>query len=305
MLRARERLDGHAVASRLLADRPWAHETRRIGALGWDFTVRTDVPGLGDHLDSIFAAMAIEGDASHHYSLIRSDRRTWLRHRLYRDSRRILDTPDPTRALAYLLWDINQQVFRSSPDKLLVHAAALEHRGRAALLSAPSEAGKSTLAAGLVERGLGYLSDEAAAIDVETLLVHAYPKALSLRPGSQAVLPHLEPPVTAAVEPFVMGAWQVPPDAIRPDATMREPIAAAWIIVPAYRTGAPTSLEQLSRGEALALLMEQGLNLHHHGRHGFERLAVVVQHCRCARLVFGDLASGCDAVRSMLDDADD
>jgi hypothetical protein len=288
------------VAASVLEERDWEHVTARVRALGWDFDVRTNVPALGRHLDRVFSSMVDAGDAAHHYSLVRTDRGTWQRHRLYRDGRRILDAPDPARTFLHLLWDVNQQTFGHTTDKLIVHAAMLEDDGRALLLSAPSESGKTTLAAGLVERGFGYGSDEATAVDPETLLVHPYAKSLSVDVGSQAFLSHLEPSFDGDIGDYLTGQWQVTPDSIRPGAALRGPIEPAWIITPQYVKGATTELLPLSRAETLALLMEQGLNLHVAGAEGFERLGELVRRCRCARLVMGDLPTACDAVIRMV-----
>ena len=82
---------------------------------------------------------------------------------------------------------------------MLVHAGAVEWDGHAALFPAPMESGKTTLVAGLVRAGARYLSDEAAAIDPETLLVHPFPKSLTIGAGSWEVLADLAP----AVDPEV------------------------------------------------------------------------------------------------------
>jgi hypothetical protein len=292
---------GEEHVSALLSNRSWAHVTPRTRALGWDFAVRTNVPALGRHLDVIFDAMRADGEPSNHYSFVVDERRGWTRHRVYRDGNRILDSPDPGRAFLYLLWDINQRVFRTSPDKLLVHAACVEHEGRALIMSAPSESGKTTLALGLVERGLGYLTDEAAAIDPETLLVHPFPKALSVDVGAQRFLGRFEPAADRSLDDYLRGQWQVAPNRIRPGA-VAAPVEPAWFIVPRYVNGGDTTLAPLARAEALSLLMEQGLNLHHNGRYGFERLGEIVRRSRCFMLIMSDLGSACDAVLRMLDE---
>jgi len=291
------------IAARLLEGRPWAHRTRRVRALGWDFGVRTNVAGLGERLDRVFEAMATGGEPAHWYSFVVSQRPGFQRQRVYRDGVRLLDTPDASRAFLYMLWDINQHVFRSTDDKVLVHASVVEHGGRGVVLSAPSESGKTTLALGLVERGLGYLTDEAAAIHPATGLVHPFPKALSVDTGAQSFLDRYRPEDTG-IEAFLQGQWQVPPSSIRPDAVATAPVRPAWVIVPAYAGGgaAVTRLAPLSRGAALTQLMEQSLNLHVHGRVGFDTLAAAVRSSRCFRLVMGDLPSACDTMERMLDE---
>lgn len=283
----------------LLARRAWTHETPRTVALGWDFAVRTNVAMLGQHLDRVFAALASTGEAAHWYSLVATDRGSWTRHRLYRDGHRLLDTPDGSRAFLHLLWDVNQRVFRSTPDKLLVHASAVTAHGRAVIMAAPPESGKTTLSLGLVERGLGYLSDEAAAIDPETLLVHPFAKSLSVDVGAQPFLERFRPDTDPAIEPYLDGQWQVPPDSIR-DGAVAPPTRPGWIVLPRYVRDGATELVPISRADALGLLMEQGLNLHLHGRLAFERLAEVVRACRCYHLVMADLPSACDTMMTML-----
>lgn len=66
-------------------------------------------------------------------------------------------------------------------DLLFVHAAVLGDENGAILLVAPSGTGKSTTALALAERGLRYLSDELAPVDVERGVVHPYPHALCLK----------------------------------------------------------------------------------------------------------------------------
>jgi hypothetical protein len=85
------------------------------------------------------------------------------------------------------------------------------------------EAGKTTLVAGLVRAGFGYLTDEAGAIERETLLIQPYPKPLSLEPGSWPLFPELEPQADLATDEYKAYEWQVPTAAIRPGALGRSP----------------------------------------------------------------------------------
>jgi hypothetical protein len=67
------------------------------------------------------------------------------------------------------------------PELLFVHAAALEFRGKAYLLAGESGNGKSTTAWGLLHHGFHYLSDELGPIDLNSMQVLAYPRALCLK----------------------------------------------------------------------------------------------------------------------------
>jgi hypothetical protein len=73
----------------------------------------------------------------------------------------------------------------------LVHAAAVEHGGRAALLSGPSGAGKSTSALACLDAGLGHLADDTAIVEPPTWLVHpAYGYAKLTEQAGAELVPH-------------------------------------------------------------------------------------------------------------------
>jgi hypothetical protein len=69
------------------------------------------------------------------------------------------------------------------------HAAVLERDGMALALGGPSQAGKTTLAAHLMNRGWRLLSDEYAFVDANTERVVAFPKLMVVRAVSLPLLP--------------------------------------------------------------------------------------------------------------------
>ena len=54
--------------------------------------------------------------------------------------------------------------------------------------------GKTTLTAALVGEGLAYITDETVCIDPVSLKIEPFSKPLTVKPGSQELLRHLEPP---------------------------------------------------------------------------------------------------------------
>ena len=89
--------------------------------------------------------------------------------------------PDADRLLFHIDKDITIWLQLERRDLFFLHAAAVARGSQVIVLTAPSGTGKSTLVLSLVEKGLEYLSDELAPIDLRTLAVEPYPHALCLK----------------------------------------------------------------------------------------------------------------------------
>jgi hypothetical protein len=87
-------------------------------------------------------------------------------------------------AIVLLMFLMQNHLLRSVRNFFAVHAACLEVSGKGVILTGTSTAGKSTLAAGLLGRGWTVYSDEIAALHRTDCRVHAYPRAMALRPAT-------------------------------------------------------------------------------------------------------------------------
>lgn len=70
---------------------------------------------------------------------------------------------------------------------LLIHAGVLSFAKQGILLVAPSMHGKTTLTLKLLRDGFDFLSDDIAALSLIDNLVHPFPRAFVIRPGSLAM----------------------------------------------------------------------------------------------------------------------
>ncbi len=122
-----------------------------------------------------------------------------------------LNAQDESAVSDYVLWQITHLAIDRSPRYLVVHASAVARDGVAVVFPAEADSGKSTLATILVEAGFDYLTDEATAIDLDTGEVVAYPKPITLDPGSQLLLAHLDPGGLAGSSE----RWRIAPSDIR------------------------------------------------------------------------------------------
>lgn len=279
--------------------------TANFRALDFDFCVESTEEALCNHLNDIYAPLRSGLPATNVYRFIDVGPSPGKdRYFAFFGEERLASGPVPAFPIGYVLWHINHQAVTTNSQVLLLHAACAEQEGRAVILPAPADSGKTTLVAGLVRRGLRYITDEAVALCLHgDRRVLPYPKPLTIERGSWDVLADLRPAVEEIVPGYVAGQWHVSPEAIRRGATGDRAIPR-FVVVPRYAADGPTTLTPLKRVEALRLLAESTFNLETFGRRGFETLARLVRDCDCYQLSVADLERACQLVLGLFDAPD-
>ncbi|HEY1650652.1 MAG TPA: hypothetical protein VGG09_02100 [Acidimicrobiales bacterium] len=285
-----------------------AHCTPNLKALSYRFAVCCDDPSLGAHVDALFAdlgdpdepggASASASPPPHQYRLTASPGRDGVVD-AWRDEELVEPGLAPGDALAWLVWDVNRLAAEQSGQHLLFHAGGLEADGTGILVPAASGSGKSTLTAGLTRAGLGYLSDELVALELDGTgpgRLLPYPKPITVKPGSFAVLAEMDPgPLADGWFGEPGGEWQVP---VGGGAGRRvgDPCAPGFVIFPRYDPAAETALTRLSETEAFFLLALHAVNLLPHGAAGTGALGRLAADCGCYTLALSDLDEACGLV---------
>jgi len=201
-------------------------------------------------------------------------------------------TSDEGEFLYELESDASVAVQRLRQDLYFLHAAAAEMEGRAYLLVAESGGGKSTTLWGMLHHGWSYLSDELAPIELSSMRVHAYPRALCLkrRPPREFPLPAatFETPRTLHV-----------PIEHLPQVSQLEscPLAAVYFVKHGPGAGAP-AVRAISPGEAGARLYANTLNQLAHANAGLDAAVRIAQCVPSFWLDSADLAATCALIRS-------
>jgi hypothetical protein len=209
------------------------------------------------------------------------------------EGERFVATDGAPDFMRLVLWQLNRLAAQGSDD-LLLHTGVVSRAGRALLLAGDSGSGKSTLVAGLVRDGYNYLSDEIACIDVEGS-VRPYPRPISLRAGSFAAFPELEPTLPAALDDLRDGSWHLPPDAVRAGC-VGGPAKIDRIAFIRYRAGVRVDVRPLHRAEALTRLLEQRLPSRLPGSGALRRMAGGMQDVRCFEIEYGSVGEAVDAI---------
>lgn len=284
---------------------PWLTQSPTYSALGWTFQLRSTDAELGHHLERILRPLRSPVEAAcervHVYSFIADGIAGGSAGAVYLDQDKLRWSPSPDVLLRLLIWHINQSAIRvGGLEHVLLHAGVVELHGRGVLLVAPEDHGKTTLTAALVRDGFGYLSDEVAAIDPRSLVVRAYPKSLSLDPGSWTVHAALAPEVPDSVSAFARSQWQVPAEDIRPGSARAE-VEPTVIVLPRYTPGQPTAMRAIPRAEAMLLMAQQCFTWAEAAPRSFHTLARLLRRTSVFRMDVSCLDEASARIRAEVD----
>jgi hypothetical protein len=193
---------------------------------------------------------------------------------------------------------------------LAVHAAALVHRDGALIVAGKSGAGKTTVALGLVRRGLGLLSDELAVLETETGVVLPYRRSLHVRPQTVDLVPELgfleERPrhqLGGGIE------WALSQDelgqVLSAAAAVAAPLRAVLLLDGTPDPGRSGILTPLPPAVAALELLRSTWKASIDFEGTMATIVRLVSQARCGRLAVGELESTLDAVTGWLEDGSD
>ncbi len=211
---------------------------------------------------------------------------------LERDGRRVRTARWPDGLVDIVLWEVFHDAIRDEIGSVAIHAGAVSYRGRGIVFPAPMNTGKTTLVGALICAGFDYLSDEAALIEMGGTLL-PFLKPLTFEPGSYDLLPQLR---ALSENGSGLRRQHVMADELRLGSSGTA-CEIGWVVTFSRRAGAPTTLEPLTPGEALAALAKNSFNLHRLGARGIDTLGSVVRGATALHLEVGDLQ---DAVQAIL-----
>ncbi len=182
---------------------------------------------------------------------------------------------------------------------LLLHAGVVERDGRALVMTGESGSGKSTLAALLSTRGWRLLADEFALVEPATGLIHPFPRPVSLKNASIALLGAALP--DSRFGPLLRGTPKGDLRHLIPDAEalarMDEPARPALLLFP--RHGFANAERAVARSEAFVRLTGASTNYQALGEAGFRALTRLVREVRAAAIDYPDTATALAQVEGL------
>jgi hypothetical protein len=201
-----------------------------------------------------------------------------------------------------LMDQIRISCYENVKDYVLFHSGAVVKDGRAILLPAQSESGKTTLTLGLMSYGYRYLTDEVASIHRETLEVVPYQRPIFVWHWSSP----LRKDVGKKFRIFryrdrdnADWRWQyiVPQDgAVMPRDSRWE---VDWIIFPRYTPKGKTALKSISAAQAVVYLMQNCWNQSLFPDGGLKICIELARRARCYTLEMGNLDRACELIEDL------
>jgi hypothetical protein len=178
-------------------------------------------------------------------------------------------------------------------DLYFLHASALEFGSGVVILAGSSGNGKSTTCWAMTNNGFGYLSDELAPINLNTMQVHPFPHSLCLKshPPAGYELPEtiLDAGPTLHVSPLDIATVVNEP----------RPIRAVLFVQYDPELDKP-QLTRMSAAVAATNLFTHALNPLAHANDGLAAAAAIVKPLACAELRTAGLDDTCELIREFL-----
>lgn len=207
---------------------------------------------------------------------------------------------DATSAAEHVLWLVNHGAVIDSGGHLLLHAGAVAGPGGAVAIAGSPDAGKSTLTATCVGRGMTYLTDEAAR--VEGGLVMPYPKPISLDDRAIELVASATGGDAVALRRAAVGERNrhVAPTALGAVATAAEPLRA--LVLPDRHRHERDLSPPLGATDAALAIAEVAFDLAGGGQVALDELVALAQRTSVVRLATGDLVWAADQVAALVGD---
>lgn len=273
--------------------------------------IRSTIPFLADSLALLYAdhdLVELSEFADFHVRVaLPSNFRRWFNRQVIfeYDGFEAFNPLPFDQAFPMLEWGLNWCVSNFAHHYLTIHAAVVEKNGCAAILPAPPGSGKSTLCAGLINRGWRLLSDELTLVDLRSGMIHPLVRPVSLKNKSIEVIQTFVPGVvmSSPIHDTTKGTVAHIKPPAESVARSDEPARPKWIVFPTFQLNAPTSLERFPKSRAFMRLADYSFNYSLLGTTGFDSVATLIDACECYEFsysvldeaieTFDNLAIGC------------
>jgi hypothetical protein len=221
------------------------------------------------------------------------------RLRLYSAETLLYEGGVAAKAADLLLSQSCYQLANHSQGGMLFHAGALAWAGGGLLLPGGIGAGKTTLTAWLLTRGLGYLTDELVFVPDGAETMEAFARPLNLkRPARAALRAHFDFERHADRMLSTSAGDLISPGALQPArlAGALDATRVSLIVFPRYQAGGDLVWRPLSKAQAGLALMKCLVNARNLPEHGFPQISRLAKAAPAYHMTY----AGFDQVEAQL-----
>lgn len=256
-----------------------------LEALGVPVTVETDDSFLRVELARVLdplvvsaASIGRQRRSDHQHLSITSLDGHWV---IRRNDVKVATVGTRSAAIRTVVAECNSAPLPHVTDAVVFHAAGIDFGRGVVLFPGVSNAGKSTLAAQLLCRGHGYLSDEAIAVDLDSLRARTFPKSLALESSALDALAGSGFPKPGPSTPST--AVDIDPRLLGPGRLSRGGAISA-VVFPRFDPATASALVPLDPVDALRNLLANAFDFDHVGQPAFDALVRLAGALPCYSL---------------------
>jgi hypothetical protein len=224
--------------------------------------------------------------------------------RLHRDETRIYSGGSDAECADCLMGDSTHHLAEASHGGLLFHAGGLAWHAHGILLPGSIGAGKTTLTAWLVMRGLDLLTDELVFVPDGAGTCQSLTRPLNIKKPSRAVLQrYFDFDAHAADILSTPYTDLVPHTLLRPNNVQSQP-PLRLVLLPRYTPDGDFELRPLTRAQAGLALMECLVNARNLPEHGLSEIARLARLAPAFKLCYSHLDQLDAPVKALLSSLD-
>ena len=203
---------------------------------------------------------------------------------------------------------LNWQVASACKQYMMFHAGVVAKDGVGLIMPAMSGSGKSTLAAGLSYRGWQLHSDEFGLLDLETDELVPYPRAVSLKNQSIAVMKDWVSAVSDDYTQYFSKEYEGTPKGticyLRPTkqsiADMHKRTVPNVIILPVYDASATPEIKPITKSMAFFRLVMSSANYGDIGIDAFRSISKILSNSAVCEIVYPSLEDAVELVEKFV-----
>ena len=200
---------------------------------------------------------------------------------------------------------LNWQIAFTCKTHILFHAGVVERNGVGVIIPAISGSGKSTLSAGLAYNGWRFFSDEFGMLDAASGQLYPYPRPISLKNESIAVMKEWVGNSDFFSKEYV-GTPKGTICYLRPPVgsidQMDQPVTPKVVIHPIYKAGAKPNIKPLTKTMAFFRLVKSSANYGDIGEPAFLALSKLAEESISCEITYSSLEEAIELVNQFIDE---